>query len=256
MTWVLLRGLGRESGHWGSFLPALRSAASGCDVITLDLPGIGTRLHNTAPGTMRKTVEPVREEASSSGLLRAALHHFGVSFGGMVAMEWANTYPGELSGVVIAASSAPDLAPLLKRFSLVGFAVLPLNLLTRDPGRRQRRIAWLALNRRDNREQIVREWMRIERDRPVSLATIRSQIDAASHWKAPAWLRVPSLFLVGRNDRLVHPDCSRALARRFAAPLEEHPAAGHDVTTGAPEWVVDQCMRWAARRSSSPARCR
>ena len=247
MTWVLLRGLGRESGHWGPFLPALRVAATGCEVVTLDLPGTGTRLHDTAPGTLGETVDSVREEASSRDLLRAPLLLFGISFGGMVAMEWANSHPEELSGVVIAASSAPDLAPLLKRFSLAGFGVLVLNLLTRDPKRRHRRIAWLASNRREIRDRIVREWMQIERDRPVSRPTIRAQTDAALRWKAPASLHVPSLFLVARKDRLVHPDCSRALARRFAAPLEEHPLAGHDLTTDAPEWVADQCVRWAAR---------
>jgi pimeloyl-ACP methyl ester carboxylesterase len=165
----------------------------------------------------------------------------------MVAMEWANSHPEELSGAVIAASSAPDLAPLFKRFSLRGFWMLALNLLTRDAERHQRRLAWLVSNRRDIRDRIVREWTQIERDRPVSPAAIRAQMDAARRWRAPASLRVPSLFLVGRKDRLVHPDCSRALARRFGAPLEEHPDAGHDLTTDAPEWVVDRCMHWAAR---------
>jgi pimeloyl-ACP methyl ester carboxylesterase len=243
----MLRGLGRESRHWGPFLPAFRAAASNCDVVALDLPGTGTNLRSKAPSTMREMVESVREEASSRGLLGAPLLLFGISLGGMVALEWANSHPEDLSGVVIAASSAPDLSPLLKRFSLAGLGGLLLNMLTRDPERRHRRIARVVSNRPDIRDRVVREWMQIERDRPVTSATVRAQMNAASHWRAPASLRVPSMFLVGREDRLVHPDCSRALARRFAAPLEEHPDAGHDLTTDAPEWVVEQCMRWAAR---------
>jgi pimeloyl-ACP methyl ester carboxylesterase len=178
---------------------------------------------------------------------RAPVLLFGISLGGMVAMEWAANHPRELAGVVIAASSASNLAPLLKRFSLEGIATVVLNRLTRDPERRQRRIAWLVTTRRDLRERVVREWTQIERDRPVSSATLRAQLEAATRWRAPASLRVPSLFLVGGKDRLVHPDCSRSLARRYGAPIVEHPGAGHDLTTDAPDWVADQCARWASQ---------
>lgn len=246
-TWVLLRGLGRESGHWGPFLPALKAASSGADVVTIDLPGTGTRLHDRAPHSMRETVDRVRDEASSRGLLRSPLLLFGISLGGMVAMQWADSHPEDLAGIAIAASSASDLSSLLQRFSLVGVGSVVLNRFTRDPVTRQRRLAWLLSTRRDIRDRVVREWVQIERDRPVSFTTIRAQMDAAARWRAPLSLRRPSLFLVGRKDRLVHPDCSRTLARRYAAPLEEHPHAGHDLTTDAPEWVAQQCMRWASK---------
>lgn len=243
----MLRGLGRESGHWGAFLPALEAAAKDSEVVTLDLPGTGTRLHDRAPRTMHRTVDRVRDEARSRGLLRSPLLLFGISLGGMVAMEWATAHPEEVAGIAIAASSASDLAPLLERFSLAGIATVLLNVVTRDPERRQRRIARLISNRRDLRDRVVREWAQIERDRPISFATLRAQVEAASRWRAPASLRVPSLFLVGRKDRLVHPACSRTLARRYGAPIEEHPDAGHDLTTDAPEWVADHCVRWASR---------
>lgn len=246
-SWVLLRGLGRESGHWGPFLPALASAASGSDVVALDLPGTGTRLRDGAPRTIRETVDRVRDEAESRGLLRSPVLLFGISLGGMVAMEWASRHAGEVAGVAIAASSASSVSRLLERFSLAGIATVLRNRVTRDPERRQRRLAWLLTSRRDIRDRVVRDWMQIERDRPVTFATLRAQIEAASRWRAPVSLPVPSLFLVGRKDRLVHPDCSRALARRFSAPLEEHADAGHDLTTDAPEWVADHCARWASK---------
>lgn len=243
----MLRGLGRESGHWGPFLPAMKAASNGSEVVALDLPGTGTRLRDRAPRSMRETVDRVRDEARSRGLLGGRLLLFGISLGGMVAMDWANRHPEDLAGVAIAASSASNLSKPLERFSLVGIASVVVNRVTRDPERRQRRLAWLLSSRRDIRDRVVRDWMQIERDRPVSFATLRAQIEAASRWRAPGSLPVPSLFLVGRKDRLVHPDCSRALARRYAAPLEVHPDAGHDLTTDAPDWVADQCFRWASR---------
>lgn len=236
-TWVLLRGLGRESGHWGPFLPTLKAAATEAEVVTLDLPGTGTRLHDRAPRSMRQIVDCVRDEASSRGLLRAPLLLFGISLGGMVAMEWANSHSSEVAGIVIAASSASDLAPLLHRFSLVGVGSIVLNRFTRDPVLRQRRIAWLVSNRRDIRDRIVQEWLQIERDRPVSFPTLRAQLEAASRWRAPASLRVPSLFLVGRKGSprasrlLAHPRPSlrrpsRGAPRRRPRPHDRRPRLG------------------------------
>ena len=63
-------------------------------------------------------------------------------------------------------------------------------------------------------------------------------------WSAPARLEVPSLFVVGTTDRLVDASCSRALARRYLAPLIEHPSAGHDLSTDEPQWLAGEIARW------------
>ena len=86
----------------------------------------------------------------------------------------------------------------------------------------------------------------------MSLATVGGQVFAASRWRAPSRLDVPALFLVGKRDRLVHPDCTRQLARRYRAEIVEHPDAGHDLTTDASEWVVEQMLRF--RRRNMPPR--
>jgi pimeloyl-ACP methyl ester carboxylesterase len=85
---------------------------------------------------------------------------------------------------------------------------------------------------------------------------VAAQVFAASRWRAPSRLDVPALFLVGKRDRLVHPDCSRQLARRYGAELVEHPDAGHDLTTDASEWVVEQVLRFTRRnmRTRAPSR--
>jgi pimeloyl-ACP methyl ester carboxylesterase len=122
-----------------------------------------------------------------------------------------------------------------------------LNLLTRDPERRHRRLARLTLNRVDLREPFIKLCLQLERERPVAPATVQAQFDAATNWRSPSALQVPSLFLVGGRDRLVHRDCMRALAGRYAAPLEEHPDAGHDLTTDAHDWVAEHLARFRER---------
>jgi pimeloyl-ACP methyl ester carboxylesterase len=245
LKWVLLRGLGRESGHWGPFLPALAAAMPSREVVALDLPGTGSRLSERGPRSMREIVDRVREDAASRGLTRAPLFLFGISLGGMAALEWAGSHPEEVAGVVVAASSAPDLSPMLRRLTPWGFVAVALGRVIRTPERRQRILAHLVSSRRDLRESLVRSWAQIERERPVSPENLSNQLAAAARWRAPRSLAVPSLFLVGQRDRFVHPDCSRALARRYGAPLVEHASAGHDLTTDAPEWVVDQVVRFA-----------
>jgi pimeloyl-ACP methyl ester carboxylesterase len=97
-------------------------------------------------------------------------------------------------------------------------------------------------NRRDLWDATIRSWTQIDRERPVSVGTVRAQVASASRWRAPRSLEVPALFLVGQGDRLVHPDCTRRLAKRYGAPLAEHPDAGHDLTTDAMEWVVGELL--------------
>ena len=43
-NWILLRGLARESAHWGDFIPLLQSTFPDAQLTLLDLPGTG-RFH-------------------------------------------------------------------------------------------------------------------------------------------------------------------------------------------------------------------
>ena len=251
-TWVLLRGLSREAGHWGAFLPALADAMPDADVLPLDLPGAGARLHDRGPLTIRSAMEKVRREALARAAPGARFALMGVSLGGMVVMEWAARHPSEVAGVVVGASSAAGVSPLWKRMRPRGMTMVARSALERDLGRREAGIVRTVSNRRDLWDETIRSWTRIQQERPMSLATVAAQVYAASRWRAPPRLDVPALFLVGKRDRLVHPDCSRQLATRYGAEIVEHPDAGHDLTTDAAEWVVEQVLRF--RRRSMPPR--
>jgi len=251
-SWILLRGLSREAGHWGAFLPALADAMPDSAVLPLDLPGAGARLGDRWPLTIRAAMEMVRREALARTKPGAPVALMGVSLGGMVVMEWAARYPAEVAGVVVGASSAADVSPLWKRMRPRGMTMVAASALERDLGRREAGIVRTVSNRRDLWQETIRSWTRIQQERPMSLATVGGQVFAASRWRAPSRLDVPALFLVGKRDRLVHPDCTRQLARRYRAEIVEHPDAGHDLTTDASEWVVEQMLRF--RRRNMPPR--
>ena len=49
MSWVFLRGLMRESRHWGEFPDQFRAALPHADIVTPDLPGNGAKRHLRSP---------------------------------------------------------------------------------------------------------------------------------------------------------------------------------------------------------------
>ena len=241
-SWILLRGLTREAAHWGDFVPALSAALPDVELVTVDLPGAGLS-KAPWPATIRDAMELVRAEAGARA--RGARRFvFGVSLGGMVTMEWAARHPGELAGVVVGASSARDVAPFWRRMRPRALARLALGAMKRDVSAREAAVVRLVSNREDLWPETTRRWVEIQRARPMAAATARGQIAAGARYRAPERLGAPALFLVGLGDRLVHPDCSRALAARYGAPLSEHPSAGHDLTTDAGDWVVAELVRF------------
>jgi pimeloyl-ACP methyl ester carboxylesterase len=239
-TWILLRGLARETGHFGHFIPLARRAMPDATIVPLDFPGTGTRLNEEAPRTLDEMVERLRDEAKPHVANGKPLFLFGLSMGGMATIAWADRHPDEVSGIVVGGSSARNLAKPLQRFRPRGLAAVWMNRLTRDHVRREARMVRLLTHTRDHYDETVRLWGQIARDRPLTEATVRAQVGAAGRWQAPPTLKTPALFIVGARDRLVDPACTYALAAHFKTHAIVHPDAGHDLTTDAGEWCVEQ----------------
>ncbi len=53
-----------------------------------------------------------------------------------------------------------------------------------------------------------------------------------------AWRSKPSWYIVAKNDRTVHPDCERFLAKRLGATTTEA-ASSHVVMLSQPQVVID-----------------
>ena len=248
-TWFLLRGLTREAGHWGRFVPDLRAALPDANIHTIDLPGAGAHHRVAWPETVHAAMEHVRADAEriAPRAQRGRTFVFALSLGGMITIEWAARYPRELTGVVIGGTSSGRLSPFYQRarpgawWRMIAAGVGP-------PGaRRERGILAMVSTRRDLHQETSISWAEIARLRPMSRAATTGQLLAAIRWRAPATApRVPMLLLVGDGDRMVHPDCSRQLAARWRVPLAVHASAGHELTLDAGDWVVEQLVRFAA----------
>jgi len=245
---ILLRGLVRESEHWGEFLAQLREALPSAHPHVVDLPGNGRRHREPSPLTVGAMVEAARADLADRLPAGARPLLVAVSLGGMVAMEWARLHGAELSGVVLANSSLARLSPPWQRIRANVWPSVFRAAATRDVGQRERRILGVVSNRSEVHELEGARWEAIARERPVSRANALRQILAAARFRGPAGpLPIPALVLVGEGDRLVAPDCSRRLAMHLGVELRAHPTAGHDLSLDAGPWMAAEVAAFAAR---------
>ncbi len=251
--WILLRGLGREAGHWATFPEILRATFPGEPVLTPDLPGCGIRCHEVAPTTVPALAEAVRTAVNAAGPYAGNTWLLGLSLGGMVALHWARAYGDEIAGVVLVNSSAASLSPAWRRLRPAALLTLLLAAGTRDPVRRERRIFDLTSARPERGGDAVATAVRLARANPISAANVgRLLLAAAKYRPGPTTQLTPNgpaaLVLVGTQDRLAHPTCSGRLAELLGADLGVHPTAGHELPLDDPDWVMEELRRWRACR--------
>jgi len=244
-TWVLIRGLAREAGHWGDFPQRLEAAMAPCKVLTPDLPGNGLRHAEPSPIHVSAMVDALLEMLADGGD-PPPYHVIGLSLGAMVAVAWAERRPEDLARLVLINTSMRPFSPFHARLrpgawpAFIGAAV---------PGRsaraRESAILEITSNMPRSRAQALPHWTDIATRHPVSGINLIRQLLAAARFRAPAQPPdVPTLVLASTTDHLASVTCSRTLAAHWHCPLMEHPHAGHDIALDDGDWVIDQMARW------------
>ena len=241
-TWILLRGLMRETRHWGAFPQAFAEALD-VQVVLIDLPGNGRRHAEPSPTTVDGMAEALRGELRLRGL-KPPWNLLALSMGAMVAVAWAQAYPGEIERAVLANTSLRPFSPFYRRLQPRAWARF-LQLALGPPSDRdiERRILELTTTTRD--ETVLDDWIAWRRECPVGRANAIRQLAAAARYRAPPRAPLQKLLLLsGAGDALVHPSCSERLAQRWNRELRTHPSAGHDLPFDDGEWVIEMLRRW------------
>ncbi|KXU82672.1 hydrolase [Paraburkholderia monticola] len=270
-TWILLRGLTRETRHWGRLPAVLRetldqasgdslgeagatstataASSTGVRVLLLDLLGNGEFVQRRAPASVAGMVACMREAALETGV-PSPYNVLAMSLGGMVATDWAQRHPGEIERLVLINTSMRPFSRAHERLrpsawpGLLGVAAHWSDAADAESG-----IHRLTCNTVDTLEADLAAWTAIRRSAPVSRANALRQLWAAARFSAAA--AAPScavLILSSRADGLVNPVCSAKLATAWGAPHREHPWAGHDLPHDDPAWTAAQIGGWLARR--------
>jgi pimeloyl-ACP methyl ester carboxylesterase len=244
-SWVLLRGLTRESGHWGAFAGVLQHRHPDARIVALDLPGNGSFNDQPSPIRIEAMTQWCRDQLHLQGL-EPPYRLLAMSMGAMVAVDWAARFPRELAGCVLINTSLRPFSPWYRRLRPGNYAaLLALALMSGSGSGHERTILRLTSRDPAAAAAVLDDWTRLRRVRPVSASNALRQLLAAARYRAPVTPpAVPLLVLTSRADRLVDSRCSQELARHWRADIAVHPSAGHDLTLDDPAWVADQIDRW------------
>lgn len=249
--WIFLRGLMRESRHWGSFPVLFKQHIKGAQLVLPDLPGNG-RLHDSrSPARVEIMVEHFRAVLLAQGI-PPPYHLLALSLGAMVAVAWAHKYPDELDGCVLINTSLRPFSPFYQRLRWHNYRYLPrLALGSTDALAREQLILRLTSNRSDMHSDTLQAWAEYRQEYPVLRRNALYQLMAAASYRAPDQRpQVPLLVLAGGADRLVDPACSQRLAQKWRTDFAMHPQAGHDLPLDDGAWVARQVHNWLSRNNA------
>jgi pimeloyl-ACP methyl ester carboxylesterase len=248
-SWILLRGLMREQRHWGGFPAQLAQMLPEADIITPDLPGNGQRHAMRSTTTVAQMVEFCRADLRARGV-SAPWSLLALSLGGMVAVEWASRYPGEIARCVLINTSMRPYSRFHQRLRWQNYPAI-LKLMACGGVERQEQLILRLTSRRGDAAQragLLAQWLDYQREYPVTRSNALRQLWSAARFRAPSQRpAVPTLILSSAGDQLVDPRCSANLAHAWQAPHAVHPDAGHDLPLDDGAWVAGQVAGWLRR---------
>jgi len=235
-TWIMLRGLGRESAHWMDFVSLLRQHIPQQRIECIDWLGNGEYTHLRSPCTISEGVAHLRNVCAERKLPPPYVL-VGISMGGMAAIDWLAHFPEEISHVHAINTSIGGISYWYERLRFGSM----LKLLTAAHTLRSREnmVAELTLSPDVACDEIVKTWLDIANRRPVSRANMLRQMWSAARFSVRKPVHTERLGLyVSDGDRLVSPKCSRDIAWLWNVEIVAHPAAGHDVPLDDGQWLL------------------
>jgi len=251
-TWVLLRGLMRETRHWGDFPGLFQDMIGAQHIVALDFPGNG-RLHAQTSATGVARMADYCHAALGKLGYPPPYNLLALSLGAMVAVAWNERYPAELGNMVLINTSLPPYNPFYHRLRPENYSVLFRHLLFGSAIQRESLILELTssiASHSEHHQAILDQWISYARECPITRANIlRQLLAAASYLASPVTPSAPVLLLAGQQDRLVNAVCSLTLARHWQCAIKLHPDAGHDLPLDDGVWVSRQIGDWLNRPS-------
>ena len=238
-TFVLIRGLGHESRHWGSFSKLLEEQSFCQKLILSELPGSGVRLKDPCYSSVSKISDDIYHTYKDLWLAHKPLALVGLSLGGMVALDLLSKFPDLFSEFFIMNSSIGHLSPFYERMKISAMPKV-LNIgFEKGFQKKARLMIELSSKLRVDDKALHKEHVKIIETAPVKFKTLVQQLCAAVLYKGPVKeIKTKGMVLYSKQDELVDHKCSMALAKFLSVKGLVHETAGHDLTLDDAEWVV------------------
>ena len=244
--WILLRGLTRETGHWGEFVGRFQQAVPTHCVVPIDLPGNGVLNQQQSPCQVQDMVADCRAQLVQRKL-DPPYHVLAMSLGAMVSVCWAHFHPQEVVAQVLINTSMRPFNPFYQRLLPTNYGPLLRRMaLGASPQAWERAILHMTSNHGD--AAVLPTWLALRQARPVTRLNALRQLWAAARFHAPnSQPETPTLLLASAHDHLVSVECSCSLARHWSCDLRIHPSAGHDLPLDDGPWVAEQVRDWTTQ---------
>ena len=249
----LLRGLTRESGHWGqNFTENLLREFPNAKLSFLDLPGSGIYNNERANLTVNGMMEFMREREIENITNRIGKNIImATSLGGMVAVEWVDKHPGDFQGLVMISSSFKGICRMDERAKKEVRKEMFAVMFENDMQLREEMLLRINSNDSVNFCANLDEWIDVQDRRPMTRVNILRQTIAGMRYSAPKHRpEVPILIIGSKGDRLVSETCITKVHHEFGGELVWHQTSGHGVPIDAPEWLVSSVKIWVDGQGS------
>lgn len=243
----LIRGIGRESGHWGkNFLQRVHANYPNSRIHFLDLPGAGQYHDRPALLSIPKMAAFLDRTYGTEIQSQTGNHILlATSLAGNVALEWAHQYPGRFNGLILVGTSLKRICKKKDRVQPEAKKEFLDIFLTQDVVRREARFLAINSNFHTGDDSLLHAWVGIQRKRPVSRTSLAKQTLAGALYTPPTSPpRLPILVVGSEKDKIVTPECICAVQKHLNASLQMHENAGHGVPIDAPIWLADQISSW------------
>lgn len=248
--WIVIRGLGRGYGHWGSFQNKLGKSFPKDQVYFLDLPGNGVLNKQKSPLNMTDYIPYLEEQLIRTDyfLNPGLTYGIGLSLGGMVLTEWALQKKERFSKIFLTNSSASNFSKPWQRISFSVF-LQTLKIVLNSKDIQYSELKSLLLTTNISEEKFKNEFfldlqtnIEFTKKYPITYANVARQLWSASRYHFPEKAPVPAVIFFADNDRFVHKSCSLAIQKKWSVPAEMHPTAGHDIAFEDGDWVIQKLL--------------
>lgn len=240
---VLINGLGRTTRHWLGFDSKL--IANSMRVITMDMRGVGSNPRPCGWGlSIGKMAQDVLDVLDVLSIDKA--HIFGLSLGGMVALEAGMMSPERIHSLTVVNSSIASLSTMWTRLSLRAILYLTRMAIDRpDADTAARELVNLVVGidmPDEDQRRLAQAFAHIESQHPTSFLSVTKQILAAAQFFPKSKLKnlkIPTQIVVGGHDFFVPRDNSVHLARLIPnAKLKVFNTGGHELIYDKQEGLV------------------